>query len=64
MWSKWYFKYSNKNEHIEELDKITKTEHNDLFDRLLLSQSMYEGMKFITHDRKFEYYDNENIIIF
>ena len=56
-----------KNIHIdnlEEIKKIQDIEHNDPFDKMLLSQATCEGMKFITHDKKFECYDNRNIIMF
>lgn len=56
-----------KNIHIdnlEEIKKIQDVEHNDPFDKMLLSQATCEGMKFITHDKKFECYDNRNIIMF
>lgn len=55
-----------KNKHILELANLKTTKknnHNDLFDKILLAQAISENMIFITHDKKFSYYSNKNIII-
>ena len=54
-----------KNKHILELNNITSiSEHNDPFDKILLAQAISENMLFITHDNKFKFYSNPNIIVF
>ena len=51
--------------HISNLRflKITnqKIEHNDPFDKMLISQASVEDMRLITKDKKFEYYNQNNI---
>lgn len=36
--------------------------HNDPFDKILLCQAKYEGMKFVTHDSLIPYYNEECIL--
>ena len=54
-----------KVEHIFELKNLTRSEnfppHKDPFDKLMLAQSVIEGMIFITHDKRIAEYDTENI---
>ena len=54
-----------KVEHIFELKNLTRSEnfppHKDPFDKLMLAQSIIEGMIFITHDKRIVEYDTENI---
>ena len=54
-----------KVEHIFELKNLTRSEnfppHKDPFDKLMLAQSVIEGMIFITHDKRIVEYDTENI---
>lgn len=55
-----------KNEDIISLEKLKKAsdvKHNDPFDKLLLAQAINENMILITHDKKFNYYNNPNIMI-
>lgn len=37
--------------------------HNDPFDRILLSQAKADGMSFITHDRKFSAYNEPYVFL-
>lgn len=55
-----------KNSNVSSLKKIEKTKnnkHNDPFDKMLLAQAISENMVFITHDKKFTAYSNQNIMI-
>lgn len=55
-----------KNKHILELVNLKTNKmnnHNDPFDKILLAQAISENMIFITHDKKFKYYSNKNIMI-
>ena len=55
-----------KTNHVVELKNILPIQdikHNDPFDKMLLAQAITENMIFVTHDKKFEYYDNKNILI-
>lgn len=55
-----------KNSNVSSLKKIEKTKnnkHNDPFDKMLLAQAISENMIFITHDKKFTAYSNQNIMI-
>lgn len=54
------------NKHIYELNKLNKhknIQHNDPFDKMLLCQAKAENMIFITHDKKFNAYKEENIML-
>lgn len=54
-----------KNGHIKELKNLVKKEdikHSDPFDKMLLAQAISEKMIFVTHDRKFKAYENNNIL--
>ncbi len=42
-------------EHIYQLDGLPR-HHGDPFDRLLISQAIYEGMPILSHDSKFASY--------
>lgn len=50
---------------IYELERLKQIEgtvrHNDPFDRILISQSIANNMKFITCDEKMKYYELPNI---
>lgn len=49
---------------LETLDKKTETPpHNDPFDQGLLAQAKADGIMLLTHDKKFEYYDEPYVII-
>lgn len=49
---------------LETLQKKENTpEHNDPFDRVLLAQAKGDGMIFVTHDRKFSYYNEQNVLV-
>lgn len=54
------------NKHISAVESLTPaegaTEHKDPFDKLLLAQAKTENFLFLTHDRKFTYY-NEPFVI-
>lgn len=55
-----------KTNHVVELKNIlpiNDIKHNDPFDKMLLAQAITENMIFVTHDKKFEYYNNKNILI-
>lgn len=53
--------------HVEQLFMLSslelnaRIEHKDPFDRMLISQSKYENMLFLTHDEKLQNYKNANI---
>lgn len=53
------------NKHIYQLSNLNKKEkspsHNDPFDLILLSQAKRHGMKLLTHDHLFDYYDEDCI---
>lgn len=53
--------------HILGLDSLTQKEgfpsHKDPFDRLLLSQSIVEQMRFLTHDSKIATFNVDNVIL-
>ena len=53
------------NKHIKELKNIKnkKTKHNDPFDKTLLAQAIFEKLIFIIHDKKFDVYSNQNIML-
>lgn len=54
------------NKHVTELKNIEKTKeikHNDPFDLMLLAQAISENAIFITHDKKFKAYGNNNIML-
>ncbi len=36
--------------------------HNDPFDRIMVAQAKAEGLKFLTHDSKIPFYDEECVI--
>ena len=58
---------SINNKHVCELANLNKKkniEHNDPFDKMLLAQAKAENMIFITHDKKFKAYKEENILLF
>lgn len=52
--------------HVLALDSLVQKEgfqiHKDPFDRLLLAQSVVEGMNFVTHDAKIATFAEKNII--
>ena len=54
-------------EHIFELDSLKLAEeapkHKDPFDRILIAQAKRENMIFISHDSKFKWYNEKNIMI-
>ena len=53
--------------HILGLDSLVQKEnypiHRDPFDRILLSQSIAEGMMFLTHASKIATFDSNNILL-
>lgn len=53
--------------HICALETLEKKngmpEHNDPFDRMLISQAKADGMLLLTHDQKFSFYDEPYIAI-
>lgn len=52
--------------HVYTVDTLKRPDesprHKDPFDRLLLAQAKAEGMKFLTHDSKIPYYNEDCII--
>ena len=49
---------------LETLDCADdEVNHNDPFDRILLSQAKADGMSFITHDRKFSAYNEPYVFL-
>lgn len=54
------------NKHVCELEKLNKRKnmkHGDPFDRMFLAQAKAENMIFITRDKKFSAYKEENIML-
>ena len=55
------------NKHIFQLNNLRKYDnspsHNDPFDLILLTQAKKSGMKLLTHDHLFKYYDEECLLI-
>ncbi len=54
------------NRHVYALKSIKLAEnaprHKDPYDRMLVAQAKVEGMKFLTHDSKIPYYNEECVI--
>lgn len=54
------------NRRAVEIDTLSLSEdapaHSDPFDRLLLAQAKAEGMKFLTHDSRIPYYNEDCVI--
>lgn len=51
-------------EYLFELDGIIKQEiHNDPFDHMILSTAKIEGMKLLSHDKRFEKYKDINLAL-
>lgn len=49
---------------VETLSKYPDTPpHNDPFDQALLSQAKADGLMLLTHDQKFKYYDEPNVLL-
>ncbi len=38
-------------------------EHNDPFDRIMLAQAKADGLKFVTHDSKIQFYEEDCVMI-
>ena len=55
------------NKHIYQLNNLRKYDnspsHNDPFDLILLAQAKRSGMKLLTHNHLFKYYDEECLLI-
>ena len=51
------------NKHVNNLKNIENKINNDPFDRMLLAQAKAENMILITHDKKFNNADMNNILI-
>lgn len=53
--------------HVCALETLNKKEnspeHNDPFDRMLLSQAKSDGLLLLTHDKKFSFYDEPYVAI-
>ncbi|WP_149554874.1 type II toxin-antitoxin system VapC family toxin [Treponema pectinovorum] len=50
--------------HITTLETLEQNpNHNDPFDRILLSQAKADSMLFLTHDHKFSFYDEPYVAI-
>ena len=61
-----YYTLPLKPKHAIYMDKLNLIDgytHNDPFDRALLAQAKQEGFIFLTHDRMFEHYDENFIMI-
>ena len=61
-----YYTMPLKPKHAILMDSLKMKEgfeHNDPFDRALLAQAKHEEFKFITHDRSFEHYDENCIVL-
>ena len=54
------------NDHIKELKNVgpndQKVKHNDPFDKMLLAQARSEGMILVTHDKKFNGYNDPHLL--
>lgn len=37
--------------------------HNDPFDRIMLAQAKADGLKFVTHDSKIQFYEEDCVVI-
>ncbi len=52
--------------HIEMLETLIYHNeyqaHNDPFDRIMIAQAKAEGLKFVTHDSKIPFYEEECVI--
>ncbi len=62
-----YYQLNMANKHVvaaSQLDVTCAEKHNhkDPFDRLLLAQAKAENFSLITHDSKFDYYDEKCIL--
>lgn len=53
-------------EHVKPLETLIYhsqiQEHNDPFDRIMLAQAKADGLKFITHDSKIPFYQEECVV--
>lgn len=56
------------NEHINNLNEVEKLnsnkDHNDPFDKMLISQAISEKMILVTHDKKMKNYKTKYILYF
>ena len=62
-----YFQLNMTSKHVaaaSQLDTAEAEKHNhkDPFDRLLLAQAKAENYSFVTHDSKFDYYNEKCVI--
>lgn len=52
--------------HVKSLETLIyhnrDQEHNDPFDRIMIAQAKADGLKFITHDSKIPFYEEECVI--
>ena len=51
------------NKHVNNLKNVENKINKDPFDRMLLAQAKAENMILITHDKKFNNYDKDNVMI-
>ena len=59
-----YFFLSISVDSVSTLDKLSLTNNNDPFDQMLVSQSIANNMKLVTHDEKIKQYGVGNIELF
>ena len=61
-----FVEYSIDQRHIFMIDTLTRPanapEHNDPFDRLLISQAKADGLTFLTHDSLIPYYNEPCVL--
>ena len=62
-----FFPLNMANKHIVTASQLNTAEadsynHKDPFDRLLLAQAKSENFSFLTHDAKFDYYNEKCVI--
>ena len=53
--------------HVSALETLVyhsqNQEHNDPFDRIMIAQAKAEGLKFITHDTKLLFYEENCVMV-
>lgn len=54
-------------DHVKALETLTyhnqDSAHNDPFDRIMLAQAKADGLKFVTHDSKIPFYEEDCVMV-
>lgn len=54
-------------DHVKALETLTyhnqDSPHNDPFDRIMLAQAKADGLKFVTHDSKIPFYEEDCVVV-